>query len=168
MKKRFIKQIFIVGTSSILLACAGTNETTDDDGAEASNKRPDCIFRSSIRGYSVLDEANIIVEGSGRRNYHVALQRRAHGLKSTWGITFDSPTGRVCAGFSEVVFNGQGRSDHVRIASIRALTPEDHEDLLIQYGKKEPEIEQTPVPHEVAGAEVEELDPGVTDDSSDN
>ncbi len=168
MKKRLTKQLVALITSSTLLACAGTKEVTDDAAADAPKRGSDCIFRSSIRGYSVLDEANIIVEASGRRNYHVALRRRAYGLKSSWGISFESPTGRVCAGFSEVTFNGQGRADHVRITSIRALTPEDHEDLLIQYGKKEPEIEQTSVPQEVAGAEVEELDPGVTDDSSDN
>jgi len=46
----------------------------------------------------------------------------------------------------------------IRIMSIRELTKEDKEYLLIQYGKKEPEIEQTPAPQEVKGAEVEELD----------
>jgi hypothetical protein len=38
------------------------------------------------------------------------------------------------------------------------LTPEDEEDLLIRFGKKEPEIEQPRQPEEVEGAEVEELD----------
>jgi hypothetical protein len=37
---------------------------------------------------------------------------------------------------------------------------------LIQYGKKEPEIKQAPVPREVKGAEVEELDSAAFDDSS--
>jgi hypothetical protein len=114
----------------------------------------------------VLDESNLIVEASGRRNYHVVLRRRAHGVRSSWKISFDSPTGRVCASFSEVVFYGQSDNGPIRITSIRELSPEDHEDLLIQYGKKEPEIEQTPVRREVKGAEVEELDPAANDDSS--
>jgi hypothetical protein len=80
-------------------------------------------------------------------------------LRSSWSIAFDTPTGRVCAGFSEVVFDDQMGIDKIRIASIRALTPEDEEDLLIRFGKKKPEFEHTPTPHEVKGADVEELDP---------
>ena len=48
--------------------------------------------------------------------------------------------------------------DVVRIASIRELTDEDEEDLLIQFGKKEPEIKHTPSPSEIESADVEELD----------
>jgi hypothetical protein len=160
------KQIIVIATSSVLLACASTKGAPDAVKSGATSGRPDCIFQSSIRGYSVLDESNIIVEASGRRNYHVALRRRAHGVRSARKISFDSPTGRVCANFSEVIFYGQSDNGPIRIASIRELSPEDHEDLLIQYGKKEPEIEQTPVRREVKGAEVEELDPAANDDSS--
>ena len=119
--------------SCALVACAGSETAPGDEQSEVRSGRSDCIFRSSIRGYSVLDESNLIIEGSGRRKYHVALQRRAYGLSSTWGITFDSPTSRVCAGFSEVVFKGHMDNESIRIASIRELSPEDHEDLLIQF-----------------------------------
>jgi len=54
-------------------------------------------------------------------------------------------------------------NESIRIESIRELTPEDQEYLLIQFGKKEPEIKQTPVPREVEGADVEELDPAAND-----
>ena len=103
------------------------------------------------------------MSASGRRQYHVILFRRAHGLRSSWAIGFKSPTGRICSGFSEVVFDGQFDGESIRIESVRALSPEEEEDLLIRYGKKEPEYEQTPVPQEVEGAEVEELDPAVDD-----
>jgi hypothetical protein len=106
------------------------------------------------------------VSTSGRRKYHVALQRRAHGLRSSWAIAFKSPTGRICAAFSEVVFDGHFDGESIRIASIRELDPEEEEDLLIRYGKKEPEIELTPVPQDVKGADVEELDPAAADESS--
>ena len=46
----------------------------------------------------------------------------------------------------------------IRIIVDTGADQEDKEHLLIQYGKKEPEIEQTPAPQEVKGAEVEELD----------
>ena len=161
-----IKQLITVVFSSILLACAGSETAPDGEDSGASSGRTDCIFRSSIRGYSVLDESNLVIEGSGRHYYHVVLRRRAHGIKSTWAIGFDSPTSRVCAGFSEVVFQDTVSMDSIGIMSIRELSPEDHEYLLIQFGKKKPEIEQTPVPREVKGAEVEELDTAAADDSS--
>ena len=91
----FIKQFIMVVISCALVACAGSETAPGDEQSEVRSGRADCICRSSIRGYSVLDESNLIVEGSGRRKYHVVLQRRAYGLSSTWGITFDSPTGRV-------------------------------------------------------------------------
>jgi len=160
--KPLINHLFILICLSGLAACAGTN--TDDDTADSV--RSDCIYQPSIRGYTVLDESNLIVSASGRRQYHVVLQRRAHGLRSNWAIGFKSSTGRICSAFSEVVFEGQFDGESVRIASIRELNPEEEEDLLIRYGKLEPEIEQTPAPREVKGAEVEELDTAAEDKSS--
>jgi hypothetical protein len=154
-----IKQLIILLTLSSIVGCAG--QKAEDDRADSP--RSDCISQPSIRGYTVLDESNLIVSASGRRQYHVVLQRRAHGLRSSWGIGFKSPTGRICSGFSEVVFRGHFDGESIRIQSVRALSPEEEEDLLIRYGKKEPEYEQTPVPQEVEGAEVEELDPAVDD-----
>ena len=159
------KQLVIILLSSGLLACAGSNEAQNaaDEGDE--QRGSDCIFSSSIRGYSVLDESNLIVEAGGRRHYHLILQRRAHGLKSSWTLAFESPTGRVCPGFSEVHYSGGMDSGSVRIRSIRELSKEEHEYLLIQYGKMKPEIEQTPEPNDVKGADVEELaDPAASGD----
>jgi hypothetical protein len=96
------------------------------------------------------------------------LRRRAHGIKSTWAIGFKSAGSRVCAGFDEVIFQDHMGNESIRIASIRELSPEEHEGLLIQFGKMKPEIEHTPAPREVKGAEVEELDTAATDDSSGN
>ncbi len=101
---------------------------------------------------------------SGRRQYHVSLQRRAFGLRSSWAIAFKSTSGRICAAFSEVVFDGHFDGESIRIAAIRELSEDEEDDLLIRYGKKEPDFEQTPAPQEVEGAEVEELDP-VADDT---
>jgi hypothetical protein len=164
----YVKQLIAMFISSILLACASSEKTLDGHEDEAFGGRTDCIFRSSIRGYSVLDESNLIVEGSGRSKYHVVMQRPARGIKSTWGIGFDSQGGRVCARFSEVVFQGNMDNESIRIASIRELSPEEYEGLMIQFGKMKPEIEQTPAPREVKGAEVEELDTAAADDSSGN
>lgn len=111
----------------------------------------------------MLDEQNLIVSASAKRAYHVVLQRRAYGLNSSWAIAFKSPTSRVCEGFSEVLFRGHLDGDRIRIASIRALSPEEEEDLLIRFGKREPEIKQAPATNDVKGAEVEELDPDASE-----
>jgi hypothetical protein len=154
-----IKQILIAFSLSILLGCASPTGTTDDSAEESDNRRSDCISRSSIRGYSVIDESNLIVEGSGRRNYHMVLRRPARGLRSTQGIAFNSRTGRICAPFDDITFRGDIGAESISIRLIRELSAEEHEDLLIRYGKKEPEIENIPAPREIKGAEVEELDP---------
>ena len=152
-----MKQLVIVCFLSVLVACAGTGEPTE----EGSSRRGDCILQSSIRGYRVLDEQNLIVDASARKKYHVTLQQRAYGLRSSWSIAFtDSSAGRVCASFSQVIFSDRGMPGiRHRIASIRQLTPEEEEDLLIRFGLKEPEVKKMPEPQEVEGADIEELDP---------
>ena len=109
----------------------------------------------------MLDEQNLLIKATRQRTYHVVLVRRAFGLRSSFVIALKSPSSRVCESFSEVMFREDMFNesfDSIRIRSIRRLTPEEEEHLLIQFGKKEPEIEQTPAPADVEGAEVEELD----------
>lgn len=152
-------QTFILLISCLLVSCVTGDERPAGEVSTVRSGASDCIFRPSIRGYTVLNESNLIVEVSGRHSYHVSLQRRAYGLTSSWGIGFASATSRICSGFSEMVFKGHMDTESIRIASIRKLNPEEHEDLLIKFGKKEPEIKQAPAQTEVKGAEVEELDP---------
>jgi hypothetical protein len=159
--KVMLKQLVLVCSLCTLVACVGTSEPTDSAETGATDSRRDCIPEPSIRGYTVLDEQNLIVDSSGRRRYHVVLRRRAYGLQNSLGVVFDSPTSRICSGLSDVVFSNSfgGRTETVGILDVRLLGPDEEEDLLIKFGKKEPEIRQTPVPREVEGAEVEELDP---------
>jgi hypothetical protein len=56
-----------------------------------------------------------------------------------------------------IVDDGMG-VDKIRIRSVRQLTPEEHDELLVRFGKKGPDVEQTPEPVPIEGAEVEELD----------
>lgn len=152
------KHIVIVAILSILSACATNKEGAVEGESAGARIGSDCISQGSIRDYTVLDDANLIVTEGVSRKYHMELSRRAFGLRSTWQIGFRTPTGRVCGGFSDIVVNDGIGPDSIRISSIRRLTPEDEEDLLIRFGKKEPEIEQPRQPEEVDGAEVEELD----------
>ena len=165
--KIVLKQIVIVFSLCTIIACAGTSEPTDSAATQRMDSRRDCIPEPSIRGYTVLDEQNLIVDSSGRRKYHVVLRRRAYGLQNSLGVAFKSPTSRICSGVSDVVFSDSfgGRTEAVGILEVRLLSPEDEEDLLIRFGKKEPEIKRTPAPREVEGAEVEELDPAASEKS---
>ena len=152
------KQLFILLTSCFLSACATSDQDAGEAGLGDSGRRSNCILQGSIRDYQVLDDQTLVVEAGGRRNYVVELSRRAPGLKSAFQLGFSSPSGSVCAGFSEVIVRDSFGPEAIRIASIRELSPEELDTMLIRYGKKKPEIEQDPEPEDVEGAEVEELD----------
>ncbi len=158
MKKSVIKQLLIVFFSCFFVACAGTGQAPGEADSRASSRGSDCIFEGTIRDYRVLDESNLVVTASAKRKYHIELSRRAFGLRSSWHIGFTSPTSRICPGFSEVIVDDNFGPEAIRILSIRALSPEEHDDLLIRFGKKKPEIVEAPAGEEVDSAEVEELD----------
>ena len=158
MNKSVIKHVLMVFLSCNLVACAGAERGPDGMDMDAPHRASDCIFEGTIRDYKVLDESNLIVTASAKRKYHIELYRRAYGLRSSWHIGFSSPTSRICPGFSEVIVDDSFGPEAIRIASIRALNPEEYDDLLIRYGKKKPEIVEAPATEEVPSAEVEELD----------
>ncbi len=155
----FKKQLFVLFISSGLVACAAPEVDPLKAEYDALPQGSDCIFEGTIRDYQVLDDKNLVVTASARRKYHIELYRRAFGLRSSWHIGFRSPTSRICPAFGEIIVDDNtGRLEAIRIESIREVSPEEHEELLVRFGKKEPDIEQTPVEEEVDTAEVEELD----------
>ena len=153
-----IKQLFTLVLSGILLGCASPGDGYESAGDPAESRSHDCIFQSSIRDYQVLDDRNLVVSAGAKRKYHVELTRRAYGLRSNWSIGFYSPTGRICAGFSEVIVDdGFGRKEKIKLRSVREISPDELEALLVRFGKKDPEEQQAPAEEKVDGAEVEEL-----------
>ena len=156
--KVYIKQCFILLSSLILLGCAASEDTLDEPAYASESRGRDCISQSSIRDYQVLDDSNLLVRASAKRQYHIALTRRAFGLRSTWAIGFTSPTGMICPMSGDVVLDDGFGPERISIRTIRRLSPEDLDALLIRFGKKEPEIKQAPATEKVEGAEVEELD----------
>jgi hypothetical protein len=144
--------------SSFLLACAGTESDPAQLSDDPIGRGSDCISEMTIRDYSVLDNQNLIVGAGGKRRYHVELSWPAFGLASTWQIGFDSRTGQICPGFSSLLLNDGMGLERVTIRSIRLLDDEQHDDLLVRFGEKEPAENRSPAPREVEGAEVEELD----------
>lgn len=162
--KKLIKHIITVFSSSVLLACATSNQGTDATESGASSRRTDCISEASIRDYQVLDASNLIVTGTARRKYHVALGYASNDLKHAPGLGFVGSAGWVCAGFGTVVvrqsmgFESGFGPERLRIRSIVLLSPEDEEFLLYRFGLTDPEPGQTRAPEPVEGAVVEELD----------
>ena len=154
----FIKHIVILSYSCLILACASTDEKPLEESAGEVSSRSDCISTGSIRDYTVLDDANLIVTERASRKYHVELSRRAYGLRSSPTIGFQGQSSRICGHFDDLVIDGGFGPEKFRIASVTRLTPETEEDLLVRFGLKEPEHVQPRVPESVEGAEVEELD----------
>ena len=158
MQQKYLKQLLIVFSSCITFACATSDTEPADDRYAVESRGSDCISQSTIRDYRVLDDSNLIVTASARRQYHLVLYRRAYGLRSSWQIGLQSQTGQICSGFGDLVVDAGLGPERFRIASIRRLSPEDEDELLVRFGKKEPEYTQAPATNEVEGAEVEELD----------
>ena len=156
--KLVIKQLFIVFTSCYLSACASAPEQASEADYDDPPPTSNCILKGSIRDYQVLDDMNLVVRASGKRRYHVALSRRSPGLNSGWRVGFSARTSRICAGTGDVVVQVFEDYEAIRIAHIQPLNTAEYEELMIRYGKMEPELEQTPAPQKVEGAEVEELD----------
>lgn len=153
-----LKQLFTLLFLSGSLGIAYGSEPSEEGDSESNSRRARCISQMTIRDYRILDDGNLIVSGAGRRRYHVELAYRAFGLRSSWQIGFYSRTGQICSGFSYLIVDEGMGKERVPIRSIRQLTPEEEEALLIEFGEIEPESEPAPDPKAVEGAEVEELD----------
>lgn len=153
-----MKHIITLLFLSVLVACAGANDAPDRGEDSVAGGRSDCILKGSVRDYQVLDDRTLVLKASRNKAYLVELSRRVFDLRSGYRLGLKSDTSRVCAGFDSVVVNAEFGPEAVRISHIRLLSPEEYEELLIRFGKKEPEVEHTPEPEEVEGAEVEELD----------
>ncbi len=156
--KYILKQSVILFYSSIFVACAGTSEPSGGGSYADEPAGSDCISQSSVRDYKVLDDANLIITAGASRKYHVLLSRRAMNLRSSRAIAFDSNSGRICSKFSDLIVESSFGPDRIRISSVRRLTPEDEHDLLVRFGKKEPDYTKPRQTEQVDGAEVEELD----------
>jgi hypothetical protein len=153
----FIKQSFVVLTSSLLAACAGSGEPSSSADRDVRSSGSDCILIRSVRDYTPLDDRNLLIWGPAKRAYHVTLFRPAFELRSSFQMSFSSRDDQLCPyGGDRVVF-GSFNPDSIGIQSISRISDEQADELLIRYGRKEPEQQTAPEPADVAGAEVEEL-----------
>ena len=155
--ERYLKQALAAFVSGILVACAGTGERQASTGRDIDASGSDCILIRTIRDYTPLDDRNLLIWGPARRAYHVTLFRPAFELRSSFQMSFSSRDDQLCPyGGDQVVF-GDFNPDSIGIQSISRLSAEQADEVLIRYGRKEPEQQTAPEPAEVKGAEVEEL-----------
>ena len=156
--KRYLKQLvilFILGNFS-LFSTAFADDL--DAGFELDYRGSDCISIRTIRDYTALDDKNLLIWASAKRPYFVRLFSPAWGLRSSFQLGTVSRDDRLCPyGGDALVFDSAGR-DTARIASIRRISPDEADWLLVRFGKKDPAEEQAPAPEPLEGAEVEELD----------
>ena len=159
--KHVLKHVIILYSLSSLIGCASGPEATGSGSLADEPAGSDCISGGSVRDYRVLDNANLIVTAAARKKYHIVLSRQAMNLQSSRAIGFDTTTSRICSKFSYLIAEGSFGPEKIRIASVRYLTPEDENDLLVRFGKKEPDYEEPRQAEEVVGAEVEDLKVGL-------
>ncbi len=156
--KWFSIQPFIIALSCILIGCASTDDNYGNPDDPAMIGGNDCVSEKLIRSYEILDDRNLIIEVAGRGNYLVGLRTSARGLDEYRPIGFLGMAG-VCKGSQLVFYGSSGRQEMVRLSSIRKITLGELDALLVHYGKKVSDCDQTTkAEEEDYGAEIEEMD----------
>ncbi len=157
MRKYFIKQALAIFISCILLSTTAAGDEGEELPKDLDLHGSDCIWIRTIRDYTSLSRDSLLIHASAKRSYFVRLTTPDFGLKSSFQLGTKSRDDRLCPyGGDSIVFDSFSGSE-ARIRSISRLTPDQVEELLIRYGKKDPGDRQDPAPPEVKGAEVEEL-----------
>ena len=158
MLQLVLKLVVIVPTLSSLLLFPRALADEFDPAIDLDYRGSDCIWIRTIRDYTALDDKNLLIWASANRPYFVRLFSRAWVLRSSFQLGTVSRDDRLCPyGGDALVFGSAGR-DTARIASIRRISPDEADWLLVRFGKKDPAEEQAPAPEPLESAEVEELD----------
>ena len=157
--KSFLKWLLIVITlsrfSDSFAAESGPPRVIGDLDLNGS----DCISIRTIRDYKPLDSRNLLIYGSAKRAYFVRLAHSSIEMRSSFQVGFSSRDGRLCPyGGDSLVFGSSFSKESVNIRAISQISEDQAEDLLVRFGKKEPDQRFIPAPREVEGAEIEELD----------
>lgn len=137
-------------------ACA-TDGGDPELGRDIEYRGSDCISIRTIRDYTPLDNRTLLIEAAAKRHYLVELVISSFELRSSYRLGFESRDEWLCPYGGDVIVFDSLMDQQVGIRSISRVTPEQVEELLIRYGKKEPAEQQDQAPEEIKGAEVEEL-----------
>ena len=157
MRKDLIKQFFTGFISCILLSISATAEEADRLPEDLDLNGSDFIWTRTIRDYTPLGRDSLLIHASGKRSYYVRLLGASLGLKSSFQLGTRSRDDRLCPYGGDSIIFDRFSGGEARIHSISRVTPQQVEQLMIRYGKKDPGDIQDPAPPELNGAEVEEL-----------
>ena len=157
MRKDLIKHLLAVVISCGVLPVSATAEEQDRLPDDLDLNGSDCIWIRTIRDYTPLSRDSLLIHASGKRSYYVRLLTPSFGLKSSFQLGTRSRDGQLCPfGGDSLIFDDLPGGE-ARIQAISRLTPDQVEQILIRYGKKDPGDTEDPAPPKVKGAEVEEL-----------
>ena len=156
--KSSIKQLVIVLILSISLTNIGAAAEAENSVQDLNYNGTDCIWLRTVRDYTVLDDRNLLIHGSGKRSYFVTLLQPSFEIRSSTGLEFSSRDSQVCPyGGDGIVFNGLSREE-VRIRSISRVTADQVELLMVRFGRIKADAPKAPAPKHLEGARVEEQD----------
>jgi len=143
--------------SYALLSIPATAEARDKLPEDLDLNGSDCIWIRTIRDYTPLSRDSLLIHASGKRSYFVRLLAPNFGLKSSFQLGTRSRDDRLCPYGGDSIIFDRFSGGEARIQSISRVTPDQVEQLMIRFGKKDPGDTQDPAPPELEGAEVEEL-----------
>lgn len=153
-----MKQVLIALLLVLTLTSVHAEETRANQIVAIDRNGSDCIWIRTVRDYTTLDDQNLLVRGSGKRTYLVTLLYPSFELRSSMGLGFSSRDDQLCPyGGDGVILDGLS-PEIVRIRSISEVSSDQAEQLMVQFGRREPKEQKTAAPETVKGAEVEELD----------
>jgi hypothetical protein len=159
MIKNLIKHLVIALSLCVSVSNAGAGAEEKEYVRDLDLNGSDCIWIRTIRDYRSLDSRNLLIYGAGKSAYFVRLAHPSMELKTSMQVGFSSRDDRLCPfGGDGLVFSGGFNNEAVTIRAISRISSDQAEDLLLRFGKKEPERQHVPAPREVEGAEIEELD----------
>lgn len=94
-----------------LAACATADQTASADAAAGER---DCFAASSINGYNVVDDHNVVVRVGASRNYNFNLDWNARDLDWSNAIAIRSSTNFICTGngLGVRIIGGEPRRDY--------------------------------------------------------
>jgi hypothetical protein len=147
-------KIAIAALAAVTTLTAGC-ATSGTAPAAAETTYNDCIFARTLSDWRPLDNRNLILFGNGRRPFLVELVQPVPGLNFNFMIGVYDRDGRICPyGGDAIIVRDGGMAQSISIRSIRSLTDEQYDDVLVQFGVTPPEVvEVEPVELEPTGNE---------------
>lgn len=150
---------------ALLLSATANGQDEDPDVESLTPSTSDCIRTSYLRDFEILDDRNLLVlAGRRRAGYRIQLAPGCFGLRNSFGVYFESRSGRICGfpGDYLVVGDDLGAiavgprrqqrprrtEDRCAIRGVQRLEPEAMHEVRVRFGKVPP---LPPVPE----AEVE-------------